>query len=92
MPTYAYECRSCGPFDAQRLIADADEPLLCTQCGEPARRRFAAPAFRRASPLTRALDAQDRSAHAPDVVTSVPPARRRPSPPTDPRHARLPRP
>ena len=92
MPTYAYECRSCGPFDARRPMAQADEPQPCGSCGEPARRVFTAPGFRRVSPLTRALDAQERSAHAPDVVGSVPPARRTAPPSTDPRQARLPRP
>jgi putative FmdB family regulatory protein len=92
MPTYAYECPRCGRFDALRPMAAADEPARCADCGGAAARVFLAPSFRRASPLTRALDAEHRSAHAPDVVTSVPPVRRGARPPADPRHARLPRP
>jgi putative FmdB family regulatory protein len=92
MPTYAYECRRCGAFDARRPMAQADEAQPCSTCGEPARRVFTAPGFRRASPLTRALDAQERSAHAPEVVSAVPQARRGPARAVDPRQARLPRP
>jgi putative FmdB family regulatory protein len=92
MPTYAYECPRCGPFDARRAMAEADEPQPCDGCHTPSRRIFSAPAFHRASPLTRALDASHRSAHAPDVVTAVPSARRTAPPRTDPRQAQLPRP
>ena len=92
MPTYAYECPRCGRFDQRRPMAEADAATCCTDCGEVAARVFLAPSFRRASSLTRALDAEQRSAHAPDVVTSVPPARQGARPAADPRHARLPRP
>jgi putative FmdB family regulatory protein len=33
MPTYAYACASCGPFDAMRSIADRDRDVTCPGCG-----------------------------------------------------------
>ena len=94
MPTYGYHCADCGAFDLVRPMAQAGESAKCPGCGAPGRRRWGAPALRSVDPaLTRALDASARSAEAPDVVGSVPPARRRRTRYTsDPRHLRLPRP
>ncbi|MEK0434796.1 MAG: hypothetical protein RL369_845 [Pseudomonadota bacterium] len=36
MPTYDYECASCGPFEAVRSISDRNEPMPCRSCGEMA--------------------------------------------------------
>ncbi|MFC5993018.1 FmdB family zinc ribbon protein [Pseudonocardia hispaniensis] len=94
MPTYSYRCPEDSRFDLVRPMAEADEPAQCPHCGQPSRRVFGAPALRAMdSRLRRALDAGERSADAPEVVTSVPGRSRRATPVTrDPRHARLPRP
>ncbi|WP_445188155.1 FmdB family zinc ribbon protein [Pseudonocardia sp. Cha107L01] len=93
MPTYGFRCGRCGPFDVRRAMADLSELERCPHCAEPASRVFGAPALRAGDPgMRRALDAQERSAHQPAVVTSTPPSRRRTPVSTDPRHARLPRP
>jgi putative FmdB family regulatory protein len=94
VPTYSYRCPHCGVFELVRAMSEAGVPTGCVDCGAPARRVFGAPALRGLDPgVRRALDAQARSADAPDVVTSVPGRSRRATPVTrDPRHARLPRP
>lgn len=38
MPTYDYECRDCGPFEAFRRMADRDAPAACPRCGAVAQR------------------------------------------------------
>ncbi len=94
MPTYGYACGTCGDFDVIRPMATAGAPALCPRCGEAGRRVFGAPALQSMQPALRgALDAQHRSADAPEVATTLPPRtgrfQRRV---TDPRQARLPRP
>lgn len=94
MPTYSFRCPDCGGFEMRRPMAEADHPARCPRCSAAAQRVFGAPALRGLDPaLRRALDADARSADAPDVVTSVPGRSRRATRiTTDPRHARLPRP
>ncbi|RKS76957.1 putative FmdB family regulatory protein [Actinomadura pelletieri DSM 43383] len=93
MVTYQYRCAQCGPFDLTLPMGEARPEQRCAQCEGTARRVFTAPALTRpGAPLTRALDAQQASRHEPQVVTAPPPARRSPAPPSDPRHALLPRP
>ncbi|AGB21062.1 putative regulatory protein, FmdB family [Mycobacterium sp. JS623] len=94
LPTYGYRCRCCGGFDLVRPMAEAATTAPCPACGETSSRVFRAPALRALDPgLRRALDADARSADAPQVVSSVPGRSRRTTPiTTDPRHARLPRP
>ncbi|NMI00133.1 zinc ribbon domain-containing protein [Pseudonocardia sp. K10HN5] len=99
MPTYTYRCPNCGSFDLVRPMAQADAQARCPDCGSEGRRVYGAPALRAMeAKLRRALDAGERSADAPEVVTSVPSRaadRRRGRATrytTDPRHARLPRP
>ena len=98
MPTYSYSCSVCGGFDRIRPMAEAGEQTSCPGCDRPSRRIFAAPALQGMNPALRgALDAQVRSADAPQVVSTVPRrdgadrgrVMRRA---TDPRQARLPRP
>ena len=94
MPTYRFSCPTCGTFDLIRPMSESGAVTDCPSCARPARRIFAAPALRALSAGVRgALDAQHRSADAPDVVTALPPrtgrVQRRV---TDPRQLRLPRP
>jgi putative FmdB family regulatory protein len=93
MAIYAYRCISCGPFEVAYPIGQAPAGEVCAGCAGLARRVFSPPLLARTAPaLGRALGAQEASAVEPRVVNEVPPARRRPAPPSDPRHARLPRP
>ena len=92
MATYQNRCAGCGPFDVVRPIGQALPREPCDTCGDRAPRVFTAPMLTRTpAPLARALRAQEASAHEPRVVREVPPARRRPAPPADPRHAQLPK-
>ncbi|GAA4704566.1 zinc ribbon domain-containing protein [Pseudonocardia yuanmonensis] len=94
MPTYAFRCPHCGGFDVIRPMREAGAPATCPECGTAARRVFESPALRAGDPrMRRALDASERSADEPAVVSSVPGRNRRATPVSrDPRHARLPRP
>lgn len=100
MPTYSYTCVVCGGFDILRRMAEVGSETSCPICGRPSRRVYGAPALRGLDlGVRKALDAQERSADSPAVVTSLPPrstADQRRSPvmrrSTDPRQARLPRP
>jgi putative FmdB family regulatory protein len=38
MPTYDYECTSCGRFEAVRSIDDRNLPATCGECGKGAQR------------------------------------------------------
>lgn len=38
MPVYDYECADCGTFEANRRIAERDEPAACPRCGETSAR------------------------------------------------------
>lgn len=90
--TYQYRCAECGSFDLVRPMGEAGPEARCTGCGGPARRVFTAPSLTRpGDPRRRALAASEASSYEPQVVNQVPPARRRPAPPRDPRHATLPR-
>jgi putative FmdB family regulatory protein len=33
MPTYDYDCPSCGGFDAFRSLSERNEPAACPDCG-----------------------------------------------------------
>ena len=69
MPLYAYTCAGCGPFDLLRPMAQAGAVARCPECGAEGRRMFTPPALSAlASPVRRALDMQERSAHEPEVV------------------------
>jgi putative FmdB family regulatory protein len=96
VPTYSYRCAFCGPFDLIRPMSAVTPQECCPDCAAPARRVFGAPVLRSMTPVVRdALTAQERSADAPEVVTSVPtgpPGPRRFRTTTDPRHLSLPRP
>jgi putative FmdB family regulatory protein len=66
MPLYEFEC--CGTFEARRPAGTAAAD--CPVCGAPARRRFTSPGLALLSPgMRRARDREERSAHAPEVVS-----------------------
>ncbi|MFC5952654.1 FmdB family zinc ribbon protein [Pseudonocardia lutea] len=94
VPTYAFRCPHCGGFDVVRPMREAGAPARCPECGSAARRVFESPALRAGDPgVRRALEASERSADEPAVVSSVPGRSRKAIPTSrDPRHARLPRP
>jgi putative FmdB family regulatory protein len=86
VPTYAFTCEDCGPFELIRPMAESAEPARCPSCGTAARRVFTPPGLAvLAAPMRRALDEEDRSAHEPEVVTErrgrPMPHRHEPSPP-----------
>ncbi|RZL64930.1 MAG: zinc ribbon domain-containing protein [Variovorax sp.] len=43
MPTYDYDCGSCGPFTAVQKIALFDQPSPCPSCGAAGARSFGVP-------------------------------------------------
>ena len=49
MPTYAYRCADCGPFDERRALAQATLPAVCPVCGGPAARAYTPPGVRSAA-------------------------------------------
>lgn len=58
MPAYEYECPRCGLFDAQRTMAQRNDPCVCPECATPAPRVIAS------APRLAALAAGQRQAHA----------------------------
>lgn len=46
MPTYDYNCQTCGTFSEVRPMAEFAQPQPCPACGDPAPRAFlSAPAL-----------------------------------------------
>ena len=81
MALYQYVCDDDGPFEASSPIGTAAPRRPCPACSAEARRVYTAPMLSRASrPAMAVLERAERSAHEPDVVTSLPPGgRRRPA-------------
>jgi putative FmdB family regulatory protein len=70
VPIYAFTCAACGSFEVTRRVAEASAPASCPRCGAEARRVFTAPGLALlAKPVRGVLDLQEKSAHAPAVVT-----------------------
>ena len=67
MPTYDYECTSCGGFDALRPMSERDVPATCPACGAASLRVFAAaPQLALLDSATRdAMGVNERARHAP---------------------------
>lgn len=67
MPTYDYECRDCGGFDALRPLGERDAPAACPACGAASPRVFAsAPRLALMEDGTRrALAVNERARHEP---------------------------
>lgn len=67
MPTYEYECPSCGVFSSMKRMSECRDPQPCPDCGANAERTLAsAPAFAgMATGLRHAHATNERSSHAP---------------------------
>jgi len=96
MATFDYRCPSCGSFEIRSPVGRAQASAECPRCGATASRVFSAPALLSGdTPLSRAVEADRRSAHEPAVVAAPPAARPRAALPrrsSNPLHAKLPRP
>lgn len=70
MPVYVFACHECGSFELARPMAEASSRALCPSCQCEARRVFTPPRLARlATPMRRAMDTEEASAHEPRVVT-----------------------
>ena len=70
MPVYVFACQECGSFELARPMAEASSRTCCPTCEREARRVFTPPRLTRlATPVRRALDTEEASAHEPRVVT-----------------------
>ena len=70
MPLYVFACPECGPFEVARPMAEASSQAYCPDCQGEARRVFTPPRLTRlATPVRRALETEEASAHEPRVVT-----------------------
>ncbi len=76
MPTYDYQCATCGPFSAHRPMADYAEPAHCDGCGAPAPRAYiTAPALASMDTGRRqGMAVNERSRHEPRRVSGSHPA------------------
>lgn len=94
MPTYTYRCENLHGFDEVHAMSLVPDASACPECGGEARRRPAAPHLSAAGSSAYGLiDSAAKSAHEPQVVSSLPGAPRRPSGGVtrNPLHAKLPR-
>lgn len=94
---YEFLCEQHGVFELHRPIGSAPQDQACPECGAPSRRIVSAPMVigSSRSAWSGAIERAARSAHEPEVVSSVPPAgarRRIRTAPLTPQLARLPRP
>jgi putative FmdB family regulatory protein len=95
MPLYEFTCPQCSGFDVTFSMTDVPDATACIHCGSPSPRRMTAPRISRSgSAAFQLTDSTLRSAHTPDVVSTLPspgPGRRG-SVTTNPLHNKLPRP
>jgi len=86
MPVYVFSCPECGQFELSLPMARASGAAGCPMCVREARRVFTPPSLTRlATPVRRALETEEASAHEPRVVTQKRgrpiPQRHAPTPP-----------
>lgn len=73
MPLYDFRCPEGTTFEASFAMGQAPAALECADCGAPARRMISAPHLSIAgSAAYRLIDSTKRSAHEPEVVSSIP--------------------
>ncbi|NKX50205.1 zinc ribbon domain-containing protein [Arthrobacter deserti] len=95
MPIYEFRCPQCSVFEETHAMASVPDTVSCPNCNSPSRRRISAPRLSIAgSAAFKLVDSPKRSAHAPEVVSSLPaPGRRKVQAYTaNPLHKKLPRP
>jgi putative FmdB family regulatory protein len=96
MATYLYRCTTHGETEVVRPIGSAPPTWPCPECQADCARVFVPPMLSLApSRVMAAIHRTERSADAPEVVTTLPTqgARRRtPMAPPNPAYQRLPRP
>ena len=98
MAIYEYRCARDGAFELALPIGTAPAAAACPACAEDAARVFSNPMVRlQPRALVAALDHEEKTRYAPDVVTRLPSARARgraraPVARMTPALARLPRP
>jgi putative FmdB family regulatory protein len=74
MPIYDYCCAACGAFEQQRPMKESGEPAACPACDALAPRVVAAPSLNLMQATNRIAHARnEKSAHAPEVVTRAAP-------------------
>lgn len=73
MILYEYLCRDCGKFTAWNRMINADEPVACPQCRQPAQRMISAPYLADMDAHTRiAYQRNEKSAYEPRVELRTP--------------------
>ncbi len=96
MVTYEYTCDDHGPTEVNLPMGTAPATGSCRVCDQPARRVFAPPMISNANQnAMRIIDSTKATSDRPEVVTSIPPKRRRrnqPTAPLNPLLKKLPRP
>ena len=96
MVTYEYTCDDHGLTEVNLPMGTAPATGSCRVCDQPARRVFARPMISTANQTAmRIIDSTKATSDRPDVVSSIPPTRRRRSQPTAPPNPllrKLPRP
>lgn len=95
MPNYAYQCSEGCRFDAIYPMSEVPVETSCRRCGAAARRAVTAPHLSQSGSAAYGLiDRSERSAHEPEVVSSLPSAGAGPTRRVtrNPLHAKLPRP
>lgn len=94
MALYEYRCAHDGTFEVALPIGTAPAATACPACGRDAARVFTNPMVRlQPRALVTALEHEEKTRHAPDVVTALPRSRARtPVARMTPALARLPRP
>lgn len=73
MPTYDYQCKSCGPFEVMRRIADRNKAAACPQCGSSTDRiLISAPSLADMSSEIRiAMATNEKASHEPTSSSSI---------------------
>lgn len=95
VPLYEFRCAQCGPVERSFPMSDVPEHITCPRCDAASPRRITGAALHGSSPAKRLIESTESSAHEPDVVSSLPPARSAASPrkiSRNPLHQKLPRP
>lgn len=81
MPIYEYDCAQCGDFSLLRPMADRDQPCACPGCtGESTRVILSAPGLATmAGSQRRAIETNERAAHAPQTLAEYSSKRKHPA-------------